>query len=343
MKYLKSTLGIALIFAVAVACEVNTEKFPSNPDELHSPENTGGFLRTSILQGGAFDLQNLGTQSFVVVLEADDAMDGDMLESVDFYVAFTDNAADEIGDIDETADPILTVDGSEFTEDPDTGLPRDTISVDAQTIVSALGLQISDFDLNKVNSSFDLRWELHLTNGKTFTTENSGSNVTGGAFFSSPFSQRIFNVIAIPEDQFVGTYTMTQVAPNTSGPSGVFANGYVFDDDGDGTITIDISVDPDNTLNGRIFDAAYLASLGFGPGTYRFSLTRDPVSQENIVIWPNQSTGLGCSQVILLGRSNNRGNWDPNDDTTFSIILIDDITNDCGTGSPETTFNLVKQ
>jgi hypothetical protein len=103
-------------------------------------------------------------------------------------------------------------------------------------------------------------------------------------------------------------------------------------------------VDPNNTLNGRVFDVAYLGYFGFGPGTYNFSLTRNPLTNSNITEWPpRQGTGVGCGGTIFLGESENHGIYETGADGEFSIVFIEDPTQDCGAGAPEVSFTVIKQ
>lgn len=323
---------------IGVACEDNPSKFPIDIDELQKPENTGGFLRVIDITG-AFDLLDIPNQSFDLTIEADDAENGGQLESVDFYVAYSDNEAQTIGDIAETADPILSVPASDFSINEESGLPRTSISINATTAMSALGLAEDDLG---VNASFDFRWVLNLTNGKSFSAENTGLNVAGGAFFNSPFQRGVILGVQIPEDQFVGTYQVIQGAPTTSGPSAAFRGGWVFEGTtGDGITTVELSIDPNNTLNGRVFTENY---LDFGESDWSITLTRDPFTGDNITVWNDgQPTGVSCASQILLGTASTPGEWTTGDDSQLTMTLIEDPTQDCGAGAPEVSFDLIKQ
>ncbi|MDX1636815.1 MAG: hypothetical protein R3281_02520, partial [Balneolaceae bacterium] len=275
MRYLKYTLSTALIFLVAVACEVNSDKFPTDLEEIHKPENTGGFARVVNAEGAVWNVLDLSSGEYTVTLEIDDAQNGGQLESVEFYVGFFDNSAQNIGDIEANPSNVFrTLEAGDFSASEETGLPRATTSFTSSELANQLGI-----DLNNVgiNATFALRWQLNMTNGKTFGPTNSGSNITGGAFYNSPFAQNINVSLEVPSDQFVGTYEMVQNAPVNGGAIGGFGDGWLFGDDD--VATVEISVNPDNPLNGRVFDTdegGYLDALGFGTeiDPIEFALTR---------------------------------------------------------------------
>lgn len=335
MKYLKHLFLLVLLVSIGVACEDNPDKFPVNTEELLDPANTGGFVRIVSVESGAFNVFDLANSEFSITIEADDAENGGMMESVEFFLSFSDEALQTIGDVDEVA--LFTLEPSDFEINEESGLPRTSVTVTAPEAIAALGINAADVG---VEDSFDFRWTLNLTNGKSFTNTNSGINIRGGAFFNSPFFFAATVGVAIPQDQFVGTYNMTQDALTSSGTAAAFAGGIVFNAQ---SFNIELAVDENNTLNGRTFSAAYLGTIGFGAGTYAFNFSIDPFTNTNVVNWNDQGTGLACGSGILLGAPATRGTYDINDDSQFTIRFVDDPTQDCGAGSEEVQFTLTKQ
>jgi len=338
MKYLKHLFLLVLLVSIGVACDDNPDEFPVDTDELIDPDNTGGFVRIVSVESGAFNVFDLDNSEFGITIEVDDAENGGQMESVEFFVTYKDNALQTAGDSDKVA--LFTLEPSDFTVNEESGLPRTSVTISANEAIAATGISASDVG---VEDSFDFEWTLNMTNGNSFNADNSGQNIRGGAFFNSPFFQSVPVGVAIPQDSFVGTYTMSQDAPTTSGTAAAFAGGLVFDDDGDLDITVELAIDPNNTLSGRTFSAAYLAALGFGPGNYSFNLSIDPFTGNNVVNWPDQGTGLACSSGIVLGEPETRGTYDIDDDSEFTIRFVDDPTQDCGAGSQEVQFTLTKQ
>ena len=357
MKYFKYTLYIVLLAMVSIACEVDSSKFPVDTEELRNSENTGGFLRVidTETSGTTFDLLNLGTQEFVLTLEADDSEQGDQLESVEFFVGFQDNSVQTAGgdiprgeDPDPTlSDPIRTVPASEFTVNEDSGLPRASISFSSQELLGALGLTESDVG---VGSAIRVRWTLNLENGQSFNDENSGSNITGGAFYNSPFAENISQAVALPDGAFTGTYMFEQNAVATGGVIGGFGDGILFGSSLTGTV--EVEEDPDNPLNGRVFDpdeGGYLDAIGFGLalGPFRTAFTLDPATGTSFTtLVGTYGTGLACASGIILSAPelvSAEGSYDATDDSQFTLTIVDDFTNDCGFGAFPIEFTFTKQ
>ena len=63
--------------------------------------------------------------------------------------------------------------------------------VTANEAVAASKVAVSDMS---DGDRFEITGTMKLTDGKSFTTTNTGLNITGGAFYSSPFSYRV-NII----------------------------------------------------------------------------------------------------------------------------------------------------
>lgn len=336
MKYLKYSLCALLLIMVGVACEDNPSKFPIDIKELQKPENTGGFLRIVSIEQGAWDLLNIQDAAFIFTIEADDAENGGQLESVDFYVAFSDNQDQTVGDLPEVG-PIMNIPASDFSVNQESGLPRTTVNIPAPDAMDALDLQesdLGDFD------TFDFRWVLHLTNGKSFSVDNTGLNVSGGAFFNSPFQRAVLVGKLVPQDQFVGSYTMTR----TSG-SGAF--GGIFEDDSDGQeqLEVELEVDPNNGINGRTFVAPYLPQFGFGDQTWNMILVRIE-GGPNETVWPLQGTGLSCGGPPLeLGPPSDppgTGTFVVGSDDSFTLNITANVNAACDAPSSQVSYTLTK-
>lgn len=87
------------------------------------------------------------------------------------------------------------------------GLPNATLSVTFAETLTALALNAGNYStLDK----FNLRLEIILEDGRTFTDKNSGGNVTGGSFFSSPFAYPVqFTCPLNDASLFNGNYKVT--------------------------------------------------------------------------------------------------------------------------------------
>jgi hypothetical protein len=326
MKMLKYILG-SLILTGLVACSANEDKFPIPLSETLN--NTGGIVRIISVETAGLDIADLSGAEYAFIAELSDVNDGQDAEAVAFYAAFRDVDGNRI---EELPNPIVVYEASSFTVDPSSGLPRARLSVPLSDLLSDFGLTSSDIDLG---DRFEIRWELRMKDGRVFSRNDVATDVSGAGFFNSPFSANVEVVRGLPETMFVGSYTFSQDAPSPS-VAGAFANGWLWN--GSRNITVTLAVDPDNTLNGRTFTATPLAEFGVPARNYRMQIGFFTT------LAANTTTGLGCSPVGIFygGATQNRGSHDHEDDSTFNLIVVDNVLGDCGLGGAEVSFTATK-
>ena len=193
------TLGAGLLITFT-ACEEGDKVF----DDIRDQEQRGAILRTiEIIEAEA--LYDVGNQvisggGFSVVLEEQDQEGGDLLSSVDVYIGFRDNTA---GGTDNDRDEVLSgsIPASAFAAG-EFGLPRVSYSITAAEMQTALGLsgdQIFGGD------QFTIRFELNLTDGRSFSSDDNTGTLTQ-SFFRSPFLYTT-NVVCAPSVPTAGDWT----------------------------------------------------------------------------------------------------------------------------------------
>ena len=171
----------ALFFA---SCET---EIVEEIDEFAFPN--GGYMRvvtsTSPFPTVNFNLSkaNLTGTKIEFVAEAVTPNAGANFASYDLVVRFVDRTT--ANGNDSKADVALkSYPASAYAKDPTTGYPRATISITGKEMQDKLGLtdaQISETD------RFEVRGTMKLVDGRSFNANNTGVNITGGAFYSSPF------------------------------------------------------------------------------------------------------------------------------------------------------------
>lgn len=185
MKYIKQLSLVALFGLLAFGCEspLANEKL----DELNL-EN-GGYMRIVTpfpVGNGTFNvsLANLGGTRLQLVHEAVTPNKGANFAQYDLVIRYvgTNAVADR---------PFRSIPASAYAPDPQTGYPRHTLTITGQEALAATGLTA---DQIKAGERFEVRGTMRLTDGRAFTAANTGVNITGGAFYSSPFFYRI-NVV----------------------------------------------------------------------------------------------------------------------------------------------------
>ena len=210
-------------------------------DEVFAETTRGAVLRT-IESGGVFDRFDTST-SFAFTFEEQDYEDGDLLEKVDLYISFDDNTE---ANGDSSVDEILiqTFLPADFT-DGEFGLPRASYETTLANALSQLGLVEGDFD---GGDAVQFRLILTLTDGRTFTNDDSTGTITG-SFFNAPY---FYNPVikCIPPAPVAGEYTIDLVDSYGDGWNGasidVVIDGvetsYTIADGGAGTETFTVPV-----------------------------------------------------------------------------------------------------
>ena len=193
------TLGAGVLITFT-ACEEGDTVF----DQIDEQEQRGAVLRTiSIVEAEA--LYDVGNQvisggGFSIILQEQDQEGGDLLSSVDVYIGFRDNTA---GGTDNDRDEVLaeTIPASAFSKG-EFGLPRTEYAITAAAMQTALGLsgdQIFGGD------QFTIRFELNLTDGRSFSSDDNTGTLTQ-TFFRSPFLYTT-NIVCAPSIPTAGDWT----------------------------------------------------------------------------------------------------------------------------------------
>lgn len=171
-----------------MACE--TEMI-DKMDDFNLPN--GGYMRTvSPYPVSAttwkVSKQNMSGTKMEAVLEAVTPNAGANFASYELVVRYVSAAGATV-----KADaPLITLQASQFAKDATTGYPRFTLSVTGKQLQDAL--KMTDAEV-VVGGRFEIRATMVLADGRRFSAANSGLNITGGAFYSSPFFYRV-NVVA---------------------------------------------------------------------------------------------------------------------------------------------------
>jgi len=322
MKYLKYILTSVILFAM-VSCDMFSD--PDLPIPLdETMDNTGAFLRILDIETAGFDLLEIQDAAFVFTAEYWDNEGQSLLDEVVFYSNFT-AAEGQIPDVERTMIKSYSLD--EFGENPDSGWPMKTFEISITEVNAILGIDEED---NLLGDRYRIDWVLELTDGRSFTSAEMSPAITGG-FFNSPGARNVDVVAAIPEEDFVGTYLFTQTNTASLGP--VFGVPMLY---GAMQFEADLSVDPNNTLNGRVFQAAYLAAFGVSPHTNAITVALANDTDNNSVTLSGVfNSGLGCGGPSLqIGPENDQSSqFDLDDDSSFTMTIYDNIESACG-GSP---------
>jgi hypothetical protein len=304
---------LAFIAVLATGC-TDEEKFPLDVENLQ----TGAILRTIDLESAVFDFFDLSGSEFSVVLEADDGEKGDRIESIDVFVSFDDNSA-ENGNNDAAEILLETIPASALTTGPD-GLPRTRLNYTTAEILNALSLSDSDLSPGDV---FDIRLAINLTDGQTFTSTNASSDLSG-LFYSSPFRYRVGVGCPITGDKFVGNYMVT--LEEGTGGFGAFSNA---------SFTAELKA---TTTTRRTFNFTWLPGIGGFNQTFTIEFVCFTAQAVR------RNTGLGCGGGSIIWAPDSKSTpFDIDDDSSFTIELTDFVEDGgCGVSSYPVKLSFTK-
>lgn len=165
-KMMKKYVKLMSILLLAAACQDSDNAIYTVLDDYQ----TGAVLRT-ISQSGEYNINDTSGSIFSLEIEEHDEQNGGLFQNMEIYVSI--NGGETL---------YRTVDPSEFTTGP-TGLPRAKVDVSLASVLSTLQL-----NANQVTGgdTVNIRLQLNLTNGKSYTAKDAASSLTG-SYFASPY------------------------------------------------------------------------------------------------------------------------------------------------------------
>lgn len=190
MNQIKSLALLLIAVVVAQSCKTQmVEKI----DDFNLEQ--GGYMRTVtpypvLAATFAVSKENMGGTKMELVAEAVTPNSGAAFSSYDLSIRFVD-ATPANGTKTTTAAALKSIPASAYAKDATTGYPRSTIAVTGAEALAATKLTAADVS---IGDKFEVTATMKLSDGKTFSAANTGLNITGGAFYSSPFFYQI-NVI----------------------------------------------------------------------------------------------------------------------------------------------------
>lgn len=184
-----SLLILALTTVFIVGCETDDKVV----NQVIDGTTSAPALRTRSIEGGTFNALDL-TSTFSVQLELQDENMGSTFESMDVFIAYTDNANAGANNKAETF--LVNVPASSFTTS-ERGLPEYIFSSVLSDAAAALGLVQTDF---AGGDAFNYRMVVKLNDGTSWSSGNVNSNVAGGSYFASPYAYVVGVNCILPGD-----------------------------------------------------------------------------------------------------------------------------------------------
>ncbi|NJL77051.1 MAG: hypothetical protein HC892_20590 [Saprospiraceae bacterium] len=187
---MKNIIKLIVLLGIFVASACETE-IVERVDEFSL--ESGGYMRTispyPVVAASTFKVSraNMAGTKWEIVAEAVTPNLGANFESYDLIVRFVDataaNGTNSVSDV-----PLKSFSSTIYTKDAVTGYPRATLAVTGKEMQDAL--KIGDAQIS-TGDRFEIRATMRLKDGKSFNADNSDPDISGGAFYSSPFFYRV--------------------------------------------------------------------------------------------------------------------------------------------------------
>ncbi len=283
----------------------------------------GAVMRTIAINSSDLPIGD-PTANFSLDFEVQDIELGTLVTDVDVFVAFRDNTVlPGATDLDVAESLFTTISASTFEVGP-FGLPRGSFTAPLADLLAFTGVAEADIF---GGDQFQIRFELVLSDGRTFSSTNSNPNNLGGSFFSSPFLYFPTVICPVPETFFTGTYSMTQLTG--SAPFGI----------GDGFTQPSVEIVADGTS--RSFQFLY-DPAGFDSAyTMSFALICNEIQGLSGSI---NSGSLGCGDGSIGQTVVGTYTYDINVPVDAITFVMEDFNPDggCSGNTYEFSFTLTK-
>ena len=171
-------MACAVIFSFTSCEDEDKDRLDLNQIE------TGAILRTIENLSATVDRSNPGADIMGAIVEFDDFLNDDLLESVDVYIEFIDTTPDENFEVQTVPEVFITNIPAGAFDTAATGKPTANIQVNMGDALTALGITSDDLYGGDV---FIIRFALNLTDGRVYSSDTVGSAIAGSSAFLSPF------------------------------------------------------------------------------------------------------------------------------------------------------------
>jgi hypothetical protein len=205
MKTKNITKGILMMFIASLtltSCE-------DEVNELQTGASVEAGAYARILTSSADKTTNLlnpSASSFDATIEFVDSESGNLVDSYAIFVAFKDNTiASDTAPDNSIVNEVLVQTWEKSSFVPGTKYPTLDFTLSSQDAIDKLGL---DLAIAEGGDTFVYRGEITLSDGRTFSSTNSGVSVNAELFFNDAFSfSSAF--VCVPDQPIAGDWIIT--------------------------------------------------------------------------------------------------------------------------------------
>gem|GEM_PF-2104585 len=293
-----STFVIALI---VIGC--TPERFTIS-EEFQEQTTLGAFPKLVDVETDFFDFSDPENAAYAHSVDFIDGAEGRDVSEYRIYLSY-----EPLGQPDTVQELFRTVTSREFITRSETGQLGFDLVIPFSEVADFLGLDaLSDFT---VEDKFNFRTEIVKFDNRVFSSLNSTPAITNA--FEGLWNFEVSPSCPVGEDMFVGEYQVTY--------------GYTYsrpDIFGDELRAFGLNIDravflspTDDPLRRRFNYGPYITSYSFFTNDVFLNFACENLTQSPV------SVGAGCGDGSIGAIQNGVATYDPNDDSTFTIELID--------------------
>ncbi|MBA6314277.1 hypothetical protein [Cellulophaga baltica] len=185
MKNKINKIALSAFVAIGLLNSCDTENI--NPLQVAASEEFGAYARVlTISEDTNANITNVANSSFDVSIEFVDSEGGTLVTDYKLYATFRDQTIADEDDPDSSISTealVYSFDSSSFTYGD--SYPTFDFTVNAEDAIAALGL---DLAVAEGGDALNYRGEITLSDGRIFTTTNSGDSINSELFYNDAFS-----------------------------------------------------------------------------------------------------------------------------------------------------------
>jgi len=189
-----------MLFSFAIMFFYSCSNDDKLVDQVFDETTSGVTLKTVSIDSPTFNFLDTSSE-WKVTVELRGTNEENRLKEVKLYVNHTTNG------VTSNESLLKIFPASTFVVTEPYGLPNAKLSTTFAETLTALSLAPGSY---APSDKFSMRLELVLEDGRTYTSTNASGTVTGGSFFSSPFTYSVqFSCPLTDASLFNGNYIVT--------------------------------------------------------------------------------------------------------------------------------------
>jgi hypothetical protein len=297
MRLLTNTLALLLTFTF-FGCIEERSSFGENFQEFST---VGAFPKLVALESNFFDFSDLENATYAHSVDFVDGREGKEVEKYRIYISYQQPDQDTM-----SFELFRTVGSHEFVTRSGTDQLGFDLIIPFPEVATFLGISdLSDFSSE---DEFNFQTEIVRADERVFSSLNSTPAITNS--FGGLWNFKVKGGCPLQEDMFVGDYQIRY--------------GYVYEPDErigiegrafGNTLDRTVSLSPTHDPLKRVLN--YGTYLEFFTDDVSLHFSCGNLFQLDI------RTGVSCGEGVIGAIQNGIATYDPNDDSTFTIELID--------------------